>query len=234
MTVTNQPPPGRSRRTSTPPTRLPSTKERRPALAALAVLLIVGGAVLAGWLALRESHTDAYLRVVKTVHEGEQISQSDIGEIDLPAGSGDFVPAAERSQVVGSYAQADLVAGTVLVDQDMVGDAPLLGDDQVRVGMDLQPGQYPPGVQVGDDVIVALLPGDGDSTTPQYVASGVVREVKSSDTGGSFVAVVIGNKCAEQFLAGASNGDVAIGMVPAQQAAKQSIDCRRGTVNPMG
>jgi len=234
MTVTNQPPAGRSRRTSTPTTRLPSTRERRPALAALAVLLIVGGAVLAGWLALRESHTDAYLRVVKTVHEGEQINQSDLGEIDLPAGSGDFVPSAERSQVVGSYAQADLVAGTVLVDQDMVGDAPLLGDDQVRVGLDLQPGQYPPGVQVGDDVIVALLPGDGDSTTPQYVASGVVREVKSSDTGGSFVAVVIGNTCAEQFLTGASNGDVAIGMVPAQQAAKQSIDCRRGTADPMG
>ncbi len=50
MTVTNQPSGRKSKGAAAAPapTRLPSTRERRPALFALAVLLIAGGAVLAG------------------------------------------------------------------------------------------------------------------------------------------------------------------------------------------
>ncbi len=78
MTITNQPPSGNGRKkaakTATP-NRLPSARERRPALAALAVVLIAGGAVLAGWLALRQSQTDSYLIITNEVLEGEQIER---------------------------------------------------------------------------------------------------------------------------------------------------------------
>ena len=99
MTVTNQPSGRQSQRASAapPPTRLPSTRERRPALAALAVLLIAGGAVLAGWLALREGHTSSYLVIRDEVSVNEQIGASDLGVIELPTSSGgDFVVAGQR------------------------------------------------------------------------------------------------------------------------------------------
>ncbi len=49
-------------------------RRRRPALTALAVLLIVGGAALAGWLALRLDSREPVLVVNQQISAGEKIT----------------------------------------------------------------------------------------------------------------------------------------------------------------
>lgn len=222
MTVTNQPS-GKKGRRSAPaaaPTRLPSTRERRPALAALAVLLIAGGAVLAGWLALREGHTDSYLVIRDEVRVGQPISSGDLGEIELPTGSGgDFVLASRRDEVDGSYAQTDLLPGSPVIAA-MYGKEPALPEGTSRIGLSLAQGRYPPSITVGTDVTIVVLNPSGDGDASLGTATGVVRDVQSAGTGqGVIVDVVVSLECNTVLTAAAANGDVALNMVPPDDAA---------------
>ena len=223
MTITNSPLGKRARRatgsTAAPaPTRLPSARERRPALAALAVLLIVGGAVLAGWLALRQSHTEEYIFVINEVPLDSQIERGDLGTIELSSEDANFIRVDRLDEVVDSYAQGRLFPDQVLVAH-MFGPAPTLDPDQARIGLDLRPNQYPPGLQTGDTVIVALLDDVTDSNTPVLVTEGSVRSMQPGETGGgAVVGVVLSSQCAEEFLSGSANGNVALGGVPASGA----------------
>lgn len=230
MTITNSPLRKRTKPAagSSAAPRLPSTRERRPALAALAVLLIVGGAVLAGWLALRQSHTDTYLVVIDKVSEGSQIQSTDLGRLDLPTdGAGNFVPQTLAGDVVGSYALTDLVNGTVLVRAGMYGHEPNLQPDQARVGLDLRPDQYPPGLQVGDVVGVDLLSDVTDSNTPVLVTSGKVRLLQPAETGGGVVVdLVLARICSDEIASGSANGNVALAVLPVNDIPPAPRACR--------
>lgn len=223
MTITNSPLGKRGRRatgsTAAPaPTRLPSTRERRPALAALAVLLIIGGSVLAGWLALRQSHTQEYIKVINEVSLDSQIERGDLGTIELSSEGTNFISADRMGEVVDSYAQGRLFADQVLVER-MFGPAPVLGLDEARIGLDLRPNQYPPGLRTGDTVIVSLLDDVTDSNTPLLVTEGSVRSMQPGETGGgAIVDAVLSSQCAEQFASGSANGNVALTVVPASGA----------------
>ncbi len=226
MSITNQPSGKRPKRgpskQAAASTRLPSTRERRPALAALAVLLIAGGAVLAGWLALRQSHTDSYLIVDKSISQGEQIDSSDLRKIDLPSEGVDFIPSSQASEVVDSYAQATLLEGTVIAP-GMYGDAPELEEGQAKVGLNLDPGNYPQGLHVGDPVTVLLASADTGGG-PALLSSGVVRSMKSAESGGgATIDVVVSNNCSADFASGSSNGDVTLIQVPPGSA---DIECK--------
>lgn len=174
--------------------------------------------MLAGWLALRQSHTETYLYVYRDVSKDSQIRSGDLREIDLPSEDTNFVPADEAGSVYDSYAQADLLAGTVLI-RSMYGAAPVLGVDEARIGLDLRPNQYPPGLRTGDTVIVSLLDDVTDSNTPLLVTEGSVRSMQPGETGGgAIVDAVLSSQCAEQFASGSANGNVALTVVPASGA----------------
>lgn len=225
MTITNSPSGKKSRRAaagagSSAPTRLPSARERRPALAALAVLLIVGGAVLAGWLALRQSQTGSYIEVQNEVSQDSRIERGDLDFIDLPSGSTNFVPADRIGEVVDSYAQGKLFPGQVLTE-DMFGAAPVLGSDEALIGLDLQPGQYPPQLRIGDAVWVLLLDDATDSNIPLLMADGTVRHLEQGETGGGVVVEIkLLSACADQFVSGSANGNVALAGVPVTESGE--------------
>lgn len=208
MTITNPPPSGgrRGRGNSPAPTRLPSARERRPALAALAVLLIAGGAVLAGWLALRQSQTETYLMVDDTIHYGQQIDRGDLRKIELPP-SDRFVPASDADEIVDAYAQVELVPDTVLAD-GMYGDAPSVADDEAIVGLELDPSQFPKTFRPGDPVVVIE---SNDQGQPITMSSGVVRASRSADTGGGAqIDIVMSNECSSDMATASSFGNVEI------------------------
>jgi hypothetical protein len=229
VTVTNQPSGRKSKRQAAAgptPTRLPSTRERKPALFALAVLLIVGGAVLAGWLALREGHTSSYLVVRDNVSVNEQITSADLGVIELPTNSsGNFVPSGQRDDVVGSYAQADLLAGTPVVSA-MFGRQPALPEGASRIGLSLAPGRYPPSLGVGDNVTIVVLDPDGNSNDALGTAVAVVRDVESAGSGqGVIVDAVVSAQCNTVLTAAAANGDVALNLLA---PGKTALSCSPG------
>jgi hypothetical protein len=233
LTVTNQPSGRKGKRAAAPtPTRLPSTRERRPALAALAVLLIAGGAVLAGWLALREGHTSSYLVVRSRVSVNEQITSGDLGVIELPTSSGgDFVVAGQRDSVVGTYALTDLIPGSPVVG-GMYGKAPSLPPDASRIGLSLAAGRYPPSLSIGDNVTIVVLDPSGNNNAAQGTAVGVVRDVQSQGTGqGVVVDAVVSAQCNTVLTAAAANGDVALNLLA---PGDSTLSCSAGLLGDAG
>lgn len=223
MTITNQPSTKKAKAQKKPQTatRLPSARERRPALAALAVLLIAGGAVLAGWLALRQGQTSSYVVIVKDVSKGEQIEKSDLATIDLPT-SDRYVSGDDLSTIADQYAQVDMLEDQALIPA-MVGPEPELAEGSDLLGLALVPGQYPLGLEVGDEVVVNLLSSTGERTVPELRTSGVVRDIENSESGGGArVDVVLSSKCSDQYNSAASVGNVG---VVARPAGSSVLDC---------
>ncbi len=212
-TVTNQPSGKKSKKTAstTAPNRLPSTRERRPALAALAVLLIAGGAVLAGWLSLRQSQTESYLQTTDTILEGQRIEPGDIESVELPKEGVNAIPASQEDDVVGSFAQMEIPSGSILNPVGMLGDRPDLGVGQSHIGLDLEAGQYPPGLTVGDRVNVLELDGSSQGGLPLTETPGTVTKIDPAETGsGAEIEVVMSAKCAARYGSASTADNVAL------------------------
>src|SRR5215831_2137875 len=94
------------RRPTTPGNRRPQVaRERRPALAALALLLIAGGALGAAYLVLQNSHRVAAVEITQQLGAGERIPSAALREVDIAAGSGlSYVPWSQAGQVSQFYA----------------------------------------------------------------------------------------------------------------------------------
>ncbi|MBB5785557.1 SAF domain-containing protein [Jiangella mangrovi] len=146
-------------------TRLPSPpRQRRPALAALAVLLIVGGAAVAALLAMRVDERTPVLRLAADVGAGEQITVEDLETTQVAAEGTELIPESQESLVVGQYARVTLRAGQLL-DTTMIEQTSPLSEGQVAVGAFLGQGFLPAGgLQPGDIVdLVSIITGEGDT-----------------------------------------------------------------------
>jgi hypothetical protein len=133
--------------------RLPTPpRERKPALAALAALLVLVGALGATLLVMRAGDRIEAIRIVEAVPAGQPIPEEAMESVmvaDDPSVS--YVEWSQRSQLSEFLSQTDLVEGTVLVGQ-MLGEDDGLDEDERIVGVTLQPGQYPPGLEAGDRI----------------------------------------------------------------------------------
>src|SRR5207244_5700847 len=90
--------------------RLPSApRERKPALAALALVLIVGGGLAAALLVVKAGNKVGAIEITRTVGQGQQIPLSAMQEIQVTAGSGlTYVPWSQASQVARTYAAVQI------------------------------------------------------------------------------------------------------------------------------
>ncbi|WP_309302760.1 hypothetical protein [Streptomyces sp. PT12] len=138
-------------------------RERRPALAALAALLVLAGALGATVLVLRAGDRVEAVRITERVPAGERIPESAMESVLVADDSAvNYVPWGQRSQVADDLRSVtDLVPGTVLVGEMLTGEASL-PQDEVLVGVSLQPGQYPSGLEAGD-AVAAYWVGDDEA-----------------------------------------------------------------------
>jgi hypothetical protein len=144
--------------------RLPAVRrERRPALAALAVLLVLGGALTSTILVLQSGDRVSAVRIAKRVPAGTVIPADAIQEIPVAKDPGvNYVLWSQRGQLARYYAATDLVPGSVLVGEMLTRKA-LVQPGQVVVGLSLKSGQYPTGLRTGDHVHAYLVGGSGAS-----------------------------------------------------------------------
>lgn len=152
------------RRGAAPPTpsRLPApARDRRPALAALAVLLIVGGALASGLIALRIGNRADYLVVRSEVAPGQRIEAGDLGVARIAGTGARAIPAAQRERVVGEYAVTRLFPGTLLTSAMVTAGRPL-PTGSAEVGLVLAPGQVPAGGLNAGDVVRVFRVASGD------------------------------------------------------------------------
>jgi len=204
--------------------RLPSApRERKPALAALAVLLILGGALGAGFLAIQGSKRVAAIEITQQIGAGQRIPLSAMQTVQLAAGSGlAYVPWDEASQVTRYYTVSAVPRGTLLT-REMVGTTGTPVAGKAVLGLALKDGQLPHGLTDGDHIDIYQV-SDTQQTCPggsggALAADAVVLAIDApSATSGSTaiadVEVAVTPPDAGAVACNAANGMVGIAVLP--------------------
>jgi hypothetical protein len=156
-------------------------KRRRPALTALAVLLIVGGAALAGLLAVRMDSREPVLVVNQQIDVGEQITLEMLSSTNVSGDGLSAIPVDQADQIAGKlYARQTIYEGQLL-QTELLRKTPPLEGDQAQVGVPLSSGKFPPGLRSGDAVRLVRI-GDSQNAS-EALATGLVLEVAKTEAG---------------------------------------------------
>lgn len=145
------------------------------------MLLIVGGAALAGLLALRLDSREPVLVMTQDVPAGTKITADMLGTTRVASEGLKLIPESDASTVLETYARTPLSNGQLL-DTTVIVSSPPIDADQVQVGVTLKAGQIPVGLQSGDEVRLVRL-GDGGGAV-QPLAVGLVLEAGTSESDG--------------------------------------------------
>ena len=210
-----------------PPT---ATRERKPLLAVLAVLLIAGGALGAYYVVTQNAKRVAAIEITRPLSAGEKIPLSAMQQVQIPANTGvNYVPWSEASQVARFYAGNAIPPGTLL-NGAMVVRASSLTNGKDVVGLALKDGQLPGNLQIGDHIDIYDV-SDSNNQCPgtsggTLSADAVVLAVStpsanSGSSANSDVVVALDPATAGAVSCFASNGVVGIAVLPGggQQAA---------------
>ncbi|MGE5132930.1 MAG: hypothetical protein ACM32E_08465 [Gemmatimonadota bacterium] len=209
--------------------RLPSPpRERKPALAALALLLIIGGALGAGFLVIQSSQKVAAIVVTQPVAAGAKIPASALQRADVSVDSGvQYVSWAYAGRAAQDYAAVSIPAGTLLTP-GMVATAAAVTHRGDVVGLALKDGQFPPGLTAGNRIAIFATGGQNNGTgcggaggllsgnaTVISVASATGSGlVGSSGAGGTDVTVAVSAADAGAVACNAAAGQVAVALLP--------------------
>ena len=222
--------------------RMPSApRERKPALAALAVLLVALGAVAAGYLVINAGHRVGAVEITQQVGQGQRIPASAIKEVEIASNSGiNYVAWQYANRVAGVYASVQIPAGTLLTPA-MTTATNNLAAGKVQVGLSLKPGQAPANLLIGQSVETFGVgtgsgcgaaagagggaggtgggsAGSGNGAGPGVpITTGVIASVVGSTaSNGSTAAVTLAVPDADAGVLAcyASAGDVAIALTP--------------------
>jgi hypothetical protein len=204
--------------------RLPTTpRERKPALAALAVLLILGCALGTAYLVIQSGKRVAAVEITQAVGAGQRIPLSAMTEVQIASDTGlSYVPWNQAAQVGRYYAASGIPAGTLLTNA-MVAAQSASTQGKAVMGLALKDGQLPHGLQVGQHVSLYEVsdstescPGSPGST---LAANAIVLAIStpslSSGNGAtSDVEVALSPADSGAVACNASNGLVGIAILP--------------------
>ncbi|WP_233149945.1 SAF domain-containing protein, partial [Kineosporia sp. A_224] len=197
--------------------RLPRPPRRRNAgLAALAVLLVAGGAVVAGLLALRIDDRVDMLVARDDIAAGTRITADMLAVAPVATQGLALIPATEQASVVGQYAAVP-IAKERLLDRGMLTGASVLRPGTVALGVAIAPGQAPgTPLEAGDLVAVYGTDGEGSVLATDAVVQTV--DLPEASTFGaasdvSVVTLVVPADAAAKIAAASGGGKVALARV---------------------
>jgi hypothetical protein len=219
--------------------RMPSApRERKPALAAVAILLVALGAASAGYLVLNAGHRVGAVEITQDVGQGQQVPASAIKEVQINADTDvSYVAWQFATRVTGDFARVQIPKGTLLTSL-MLATTSNLTAGKVEVGLSLKPGQAPTELLIGQTVRAFPVGngsgcagggnggggangtggGTGATATPgEPITTGTIVSVSgSTTTNGSTAAVTLAvpETDAGILTCYASAGDVAIALTP--------------------
>lgn len=203
-------PAGRGDRLPAPP------RERRPLLAAFAVLLIVGGAAAAGLLAVRADARVPVLVLAQDVAAGQRITDDALATTPVAQEGTLLVPASQRDLVVGQFARVSLTAGQLL-DTAMLAPTGVLQPGKVAVGASLAAGRVPAsGLQAGDVVqLVLVADGNGEVLVPDALVSSVTTPATGTTgaTGAATATFIVAEDEGARVAGVAAEGQLAAVLV---------------------
>ncbi|MDQ0951794.1 hypothetical protein QFZ24_005717 [Streptomyces phaeochromogenes] len=213
--------------------RLPSPpRERKPALAALAVLLILVGALGATMLVLRAGDRIEVVKITQPIPAGESVTDANTTSVMVAAD--DSIHYVEWSQLAGlkKLKAVNAIPKGVVAVGEMFGKKSALPAGKASVGLALKEGQYPANIKAGD-IVAAYRVGDdsgssnsdeGNSTgTPSsnaLIVDDARVNTKSSDddstisTGNLALSLLVDQSDAAALAQAAAAGEVAVVLVP--------------------
>jgi hypothetical protein len=210
---------------------LPSApRERRPALAALAILLIIGGGLAAAALVLATGKRMTAIEITQPVTQGQRIPLGAMQPVQVASGTGvQYAQWSQRFSVSRAYAATNIPAGTVMTS----GLASQTGTSlagKVLVGLALKDGQMPTGMTQGQTVAIYAVSNSGGGSTgcpapvgavlsTDAVVQGVGGATNASNSGSTDVTVAVDPLDAGKVSCSASAGGVAIAAEPGGSSA---------------
>ncbi|MFF1677028.1 hypothetical protein ACFVYG_13435 [Streptomyces sp. NPDC058256] len=142
--------------------RLPAPpRERKPALAALAVLLILVGALGATMLVLRAGDRIEVIQVTDDIQAGQSVGNH-VKSVMVADDSGvNYIKWTQVNALKKLKAKSTIYGGTLVIGE-MFEARQSVPAGKASVGLALKEGQYPAGIKAGDTVAVYRV---GDSGT---------------------------------------------------------------------
>ncbi|WP_432540500.1 SAF domain-containing protein [Kineococcus sp. SYSU DK002] len=175
-----------------PGARLPGpVRERRPALVAFGLVLVVGGALGSALVVHRSGDRVDVLVARHDIAPGDLLTADDLGTARVAAEGAATVPASALGNFVGTYATTRIPADT-LVNRTMFLAGDTVPAEAAVVGVVLGPEQRPTAALAAGDVVRAyLVSADGATTVTGQPAGtvllGAARVVAAGGTSGGAV-----------------------------------------------
>ncbi|MFG2516507.1 hypothetical protein [Streptomyces sp. NPDC048584] len=180
--------------------RLPTPpRERKPALAALAVLLILVGALGATMLVLQVGDRIEVVKITAEIPAGQSVTDANTTSV-MVAEDPDihYVEYTQLDALKKLKAKSTIPGGVVAVGE-MFGDEASVPAGKALVGLSLKEGQYPTGIKSGD-------------TVAAYRVGGTARSGSDSDADGGSSAgdanTLVVDKARVDFVQDKKSGDI--------------------------
>jgi len=156
--------------------RLPVQRTRRPTFAALAVLLILVGALASAWLVYRSGNRVDVLVARDDISVGQLMSAEDFAVARVATDDAPVIVASSRGNFENTRATTNIPAGTLL-NRQMFLDSDTVPQGGVVVGLVLTPQQRPAvPLEAGDVVRLYLVPPDEAGGTVEGAPGDTVAE----------------------------------------------------------
>jgi hypothetical protein len=207
-------------------TRLPSPpRQRRPMMALLAVLLISGGALLAGVLAMQLDSREDYMVANGPIPAGAEVTEDDFTPAKVAADDG--VPLLSEADLgllveAGPLVARSQIAKGQLINKDMfVQEHPLASGEFAMVSVMLTPGLAPDKdtIRAGDIVTVIRAAAESGSGTGRTLTEGFVQGKDKGDSDGlggtsaGSVTLLVPSEAAEAVVDAAANNRAGLAIV---------------------
>ncbi|MFC9117179.1 MULTISPECIES: hypothetical protein [Streptomyces] len=232
---------GRSAAPAQPPVgdRLPTPpRERKPALAALAVLLILVGALGATMLVLQAGDRIEVVKITEEIPAGQAVTDSNTTSVMVAEDPGIHYVKYSQLGALKKLKAVTTIPGGVVAVGEMFGEEAKVPDGKALVGLSLKEGQYPAGLKSGSTVAAYRVGGTsrsgsggegdsgssgssgssgGDSVIVDKAVVDYVQDAKGDDLVSSSnrpVTLLVDSAQAAALTQAASNGEVALVLVP--------------------
>lgn len=194
----------------------PAGRSRNTAQAAVGVLAVLGGGLLAFQLVRSAGEKTAVIMTTQDVPAGAVIERDDLRSVEVNAEGVATIPVTDAESVIGKVATGPLPAGA-LVTRGQVGDKPPLAPGQGVLSVPVPQGQVPVGLRA--ESRVALLIVDADVVAATQVERVEGRVVDLVDGGDATGIVVVSVQVAEGDAlpvarAAAEGGKVSVLLLP--------------------
>ncbi|SNX63218.1 hypothetical protein SAMN06272735_5020 [Streptomyces sp. TLI_55] len=216
--------------------RLPTPpRERKPALAALAVLLILVGALGATMLVLQAGDRIEVVKVTEEIPVGGKVTDSDVTSVMVAEDSAiNYVKWSQLGTLKTLKAVTTIPKDTVVMGQ-MFGDEAGASAGKTLVGLSLKAGQFPAGIKVGDTVAAYRVADGGSRGNSSASTSGnsdsvlvdkaTVTNVPKADSdeivgsANSAYTLAVDNDQAAALAQAAANSQVVLVLVPGNNSS---------------